>query len=182
MNPLDTRNRRPFRLGVWMIAALLLLGVGCHALSKAEREMLQQSPEALCKGVIKTYNSQDLKAFIDLCLPYSDLKQMMQTADLPATAKRESLSKIGAGGYTKSIQDSLSHVLVQDSLQWGGASFEQFLATRKPVEVAPGYKMHLGNLILSQGGRKWTQQITLVEVGKGRYFMGGFSPFSRSKP
>lgn len=179
MNALDTRNRRPFRLGVWMIATLLLLGIGCHALSKAEREMLQQSPEALCKGIVKTYNAKDLDAFTDLCLPYSDLKTMLSTADLPATAKRESISKMG---YTKSIQDSLSHVLVEDSLQWGGASFEQFLATRKLVEVAPGYKMHLGNLILSQGGRKWTQQITLVEVGKGRYFMGGFSPFSRSKP
>lgn len=152
-------------------------GWGCHSLSKAERAMCQQSPQALCTGVVKAYKTQDVKAFSDLSISYQQVKDMMEKVKVPSTAKRESITKLGAGGYADMIQDSLQTVLKASAIDWPKASFEKFEATRNPVEIATGYKMLLGKLHLQVGEQRYIQPVTVIEVGKGQFFMGDFGPF-----
>lgn len=161
--------------------SILLAGTGCHALSKAEREMCQQSPQALCTGVVKAYKAQDLDAFCDLAVGYADLKDMMSKVKVPASAKRESLSKMGANGYKKMVQDSLQTILKTSPIEWPKASFEKFEPSRNPVEIATGYKMLLGKMHIQQGELHFVQAITIVEAGKNKYFMGDFSPIEPLK-
>ena len=159
----------------------MLLG-GCHALSKGERKMSQQSPEALCTAIVKCYKSQDLKAFLDLAVSFRELKDLMKNADLPAAAKRESINKLGAHGYATLIQDSLSNVLKSSGLPLEKIKFEKFLPSRNPVETAKGYHMILGKMQLSAGGsERYVQPITIVEIGQGRFLAGDFSPILPEK-
>ncbi|MEY3443160.1 MAG: hypothetical protein RLZZ519_1441 [Bacteroidota bacterium] len=138
--------------------------------------MCQQSPQALCTGVVKAYKAQNLDAFCDLAVGYADLKDMMNKVKVPATAKRESLSKLGASGYRNMVQDSLQTVLNQTKIDWPKVVFEKFEPTRNPVEIATGYKMLLGKLHMTLGEQHLVQAITIVEAGKSEYFMGDFSP------
>jgi hypothetical protein len=173
------RTRFPLNLLTLTLLTLTLgLGLGaagCHALSKAEREMYQQSPEALCKGVVKTYQARDAKAFLDLAISHRDLKELMASVKVPESARRE--AKLSTGEYERKITDSLATILATGDVDWPQAAFEMWQPTRNPVEIAPGYHMLLGRLFIVAGDRHWSQSITIVEIGKGRYFMGDFSPF-----
>jgi hypothetical protein len=159
----------------------LFVGAGCHSLSNAEREMCQQSPQALCTGVVKAYKEQNLAAFGELSISYKQLKDMMSKVQVPASAKRESLSKLGAGGYQKMVQDSLQTILHQADIEWSKVNFEKFEPSRNPIEIATGYKMLLGKIYMKLGEMHYTQPITIVEAGKGKYFMGDFSPIEKAK-
>jgi hypothetical protein len=138
--------------------------------------MYQQSPEALCKGIVKTYQTNDSKAFLDLAISHKDLKELMQSVDVPAAAKRE--TQLSAGEYARKITDSLATILAVSTVDWPQASFEKWQPSRNPVEIATGYHMLLGKLWITAGDKRYSQSITIVEIGKGRYFMGDFSPFT----
>jgi hypothetical protein len=176
MNPELRSSFRPNFVSAWLLAIAVLSGLwGCHSLSKAEREMCQQSKEALCTGVVKTYKTHDLKAFTDLAISRKELGAMMNGVKLPSTAKREPINNLSAGEFAKIAQDSLDKVLNQTDINWTKASFDKFLPTRNPVEIAEGYKMILGKLYIKEGEKLYSQAITIVEIGKGRFLMGDFS-------
>lgn len=165
-----------------VLAVGIALGVwGCHTLSKAEREMCQQSKEALCTGVVKAYKSHDLNAFTDLAISRKELGAIMDGVKLPSTAKREPINKLSAAEFEKLAQDSLDKVLTQSGINWSKASFEKFLPTRNPVEIAEGYQMILGKLYIREGDKLYSQAITVVEIGKERFKMGDFSPILPEK-
>ena len=145
------------------------------------RAFQSRAPQALCTGVVKAYKAQDLDAFCDLAVGYADLKDMMSKVKVPASAKRESLSKMGANGYKKMVQDSLQTILKTSPIEWPKASFEKFEPSRNPVEIATGYKMLLGKMHIQQGELHFVQAITIVEAGKNKYFMGDFSPIEPLK-
>lgn len=162
-------------LAIGWLATLAL--PSCHALSKAERTACQASPEALCKGVVAAYKAHDLKAFTDLAISFKEIKTMMASVKVPYTAKREAIDQLSSQKFTRHIQDSLHTVLSQSTVVWEKAEFEHYTPSRNPVEIATGYHYLLGKLHLRVGEQRYSQAITIIEVGKGQFFIGDFATF-----
>jgi hypothetical protein len=171
-----------FRNNMTAICLLLMLGsivTGCKPLSAAEVDAARKSPDAICKAVAAAYRSQDLKAFAQLAMSPAEIKAMMDQMELPEAARRETIHN--RSQFVQHMQDSLQHVLTAAAVDWTTVSGERFVALRKPVEVAPGYKMCIGKLILQAGGKELSQPFTLVEAEGGTYFVGDFGPFEPVK-
>ncbi len=171
---------------VWMrfsaiatVLAVLLGFTSCKSLSAAEVDLARKSPEALCKAVVGTYRSQDLAAFSQLALSPSQIKQMMSLVNVPESAKRESIKN--KSQFVNHVQDSLKTVLRLTDAKWDMAEFQKFVPQRKPIEIATGYKMLLGTLVLKAGDQELSQPFNLMEFPDGSYYIADFGPFVKKE-
>jgi hypothetical protein len=75
------------------------------------------------------------------------------------------------------VQDSLQNVLAAAKIDWAQAEFVRFAPQRKPIEIAPGYKMCLGRMVVKAGEKRLSQPFSVVEADGGKFFVGDFGPF-----
>jgi hypothetical protein len=170
---------RLFALFFALGAFLLVAGEGCKSLSKAEVTAARKSEESLCKAVVDCYRRHDLKAFAQLAMSPGQIKDMMNHMNLPENARRESIKNKGA--FVEHMQDSLQTVLTAAQVDWSTAALDRFVPTRKPIEMATGYKYCLGTMRVKVGDKILAQPFTLVEAEGGKFFVGDFGPFEASK-
>lgn len=163
----------------WAISLALVAGMACASLSKSELAQLRKSPEILCKATVGTYRTRDFKTFSQLALSSAQIKDMLSKVQVPDAAKQASFKQRQA--FWNKVEDSLSSVLQKSAIDWKQAEFAEFVPSRAPIQLAEGYRMHLGRMVVRVQDRKWAQVFNLVEVGEGRYHIGDFGPFEEWK-
>lgn len=173
--PLMLRPVCKWAATICLLLILPSLFGGCKSLSAAELDTARKSPESLSAAILEAYRAQDLKAFTQLAMSPSEIKKMMAEIVLPESARREAIHS--KTKFVQQIQDSLQHVLTAIAIDWSTANTGHFIPARKPVEIAPGYKICMGTLSFKSLDRFVSQPLTLVEASGGKFFVGDFGPF-----
>ena len=77
-----------------LLTIILLLTLGGHSNVFAQDPVRPQTPEELAKAVFKTLQEDDHSSFLSLILNESDIKILMQNADVPDSVKAAGAEKM----------------------------------------------------------------------------------------
>jgi hypothetical protein len=129
--------------------------------------------------VVASYRAHDLQAFAELAMSPTQIKKMMAKVQVPEGARREGIKNKQA--FVEHMQDSLNTVLRFPEFEWASAEFDKFVQARKPVEIAVGYTLSLGQLRIKSGTKTIAQPFALVTTIDGNFYVGDFGPFENQK-
>jgi hypothetical protein len=115
-----------------LLTIILLFALGWNSNVLAQESVRPQTPEELAKAVFKTLKEDDHSSYLSLILDKSDVKILVENADVPDSVKASGAEKMwslasATRQNSKSIFDATLKQINEKGFDWTEAEVDQVL-------------------------------------------------------